>query len=560
MAINWQNGLVNTGLGAIEAFNAGRGARMQENQLRQQEQQRVRQEQARTQASQQLTAGDTQGAQQTAISGGDFDMAKAIGGYSKDQRDQLDAEAETLGRFAVSLKGAPVEQRRQAFTQSIGALRGQFSPEEIRQRYDELEQNRWSDAALDGYVGQAISVKDALAQATKANEQYTLAPGSARYDAQGRQIVAQPFAPQLRSVGEGQTLVEVQPGGGGPASSGGPLSAGSVAPHIVAQESGGNYAARNAETGALGAYQVMPATAKTLAGRLGLPWRPDLMASDGPEARAYQDRVGGAAVQEAVEASGGDPRTMAMYYHGGSDRSKWGPRTHKYADEVTARIGGGGNAGGTRVVATGAPKASAGGWQTLSGSEASAAGLPAGPVYQRGPNGEIKAVTGTASAGAGGSGLTKTQEGVVRQKLKTLQSIRSQLGRVKAAVAWRGKDGKEHTIDGDGYTGSFQGYVPGRFNDESDRFDKAVAGLAPLIRSLTRVPGEGGMSDFESRLANAVLPSRTDTKAGRKEALDGFDELLRTTESGYRELIGGGQSPPARPAASGGWGAARRVK
>jgi len=557
VAVNWQNGLVNTGLGAIEAFNAGRGARMQENQLRQQEQQRVRQEQMRSQASQQLSTGNVSGAQQTAIAGGDFDFAKAIGGYSKDQRDQLDAEAETLGRFAVSLKGAPVEQRRQAFAQSVGALRGQFSPEEIRQRYDELEQNGWSDAALDGYVGQAISVKDALAQATKANEQYTLAPGSARYDARGQLIVAQPFAPQLRSVGEGQTLVEVQPGGGGPVSSGGDVLS-AMLPITMASESGGrDYAPGGglltSPAGARGRMQVMPGTQ----GDPGFGVRP--AQNNTPDEIA---RVGADYLAAMVQRYGDPAKAWAAYNagpgavdkalaSGGDWLSRMPAETRAYVSKNVARLGGGG--GSTRVVAQGAPKSSSGSWQTLSQGEATAAGLPAGPVYQRGPNGEVKAVTGTANAGAGGSGLTKTQEGVVRTKLQSIQSIRSQLGRVKAAM--KGLDKK-------GWTGSLGGLVPGAFDAESDRFDKAVAGLAPLIRQLTRVPGEGGMSDWESRLANAVLPGRRDTTAGRNEALAGLDDLLRTTESGYRELIGGGQSAPARsaPASGGGWGQARRVK
>ncbi len=537
MAVNWNAGLVNSGLGAIEAFNAGRNARIQENALRRQEADYQRQQQARAEASRQLSAGDTRTAQQTAIAGGDFDFAKAIGSYSDDQRKQLDAEAESLGRFAVGLKNAPVEQRKQAFVQSVGALRGMFSPEEIRQRYDELEANGWSDAALDGYVSQAITVKNALDQATKANEQYTLAPGSARYDARGNLIRQQPFAPQLRSVGAGESLVEIQPGGGDPASTG-PLSVDSLLPHIVAQESGGNYAARNQSTGALGAYQVMPATAQTLAGRLGLPWRQDLMTSDSPEGRAYQDQIGRAAVSEAVDASGGDPRTAALYYHGGSDRSKWGPRTQKYADEVVGRLG-----GGSRVVAQGTPKPQ---WTTLSADEARSRGLPAGPVYQQGPNGEIKSVGGTAQAG--GSGLTKTQEGVIRTKLRSIQSIRSQLGRVKAAM---------RDLEKKGWTGSLGGLVPGVFDDESDRFDKAVAGLAPLIRQLTRVPGEGASSDYESALANAALPSRRSTEAGRKETVMGIEDLLNNTESGYKELLGG-QTSPAK--SSGGWGTARKVR
>lgn len=552
MAVNWQNGLVNTGLGAIEAFNAGRGARLQENAIKQQEQQRQRQEQARSQASQQLTSGDVSGAQRTAITGGDFDFAKAIGGYSEDQRKQLDAEAETLGRFAAGLKSAPPEARKQAFAQSVGALRGQFSPEEIRERYDELEANGWSDAALDGYVSQAISVKDALAQTTKANEQYTLAPGSARYDARGQLIVAQPFAPQLRSVGDGQTLVEVQPGGGGQISGGGDaLSA--MLPITMSSESGGrDFGAGGniltSSAGAQGRMQVMPGTQ----GDPGFGIRPAQNNSPDEIARVGADYLGAMMQRyndpaKAWAAYNAGPGAVDKALASGGDwLSQMPGETRAYVAKNMAQLGGG-TGGGSRVVATGAPKA---GWKTLSRSEAQAAGLPDGPVYQQGANGEIKAVTGSASAAnGGGTGLTKTQEGVIRTKLQSIQSIRSQLGRVEAAI----KD-----LDKKGWTGSLGGLVPGSWDAESDRFDKSVGQLAPLIRQLTRVPGEGAMSDYESRIADAALPSRRDTPTGRKELLDGLKDLLRNTESGYKELLGGGGS--GAPAASGGWGKAQVVR
>ena len=411
MTIDWRMGLVDSGRNAMDmmtAFETGRKSAMEQNAIR-------TREAARQKASTQLATGDTSGAQQTAIAGGDFDYAKAISSFNEDQRKQLDQEAETLGRFAVGIKTVPVEQRRQAFAQGVQALRGRFSPEEIRQRYQELEENGWSDAALDGYVSQAISVKDALAQHNAANEQYTLAPGSARYDARGNLIVAQPFAPQYKSVSPGETLIEVNPEGGGPASSGGgggPLSVDSVLPHIVAQESGGNYAARNRSTGALGAYQVMPATGQALAQRLGLPWRPELMAAATPEGKAYQDAIGGAAVKEAVDASGGDPATMAAYYHGGSDRSKWGPKTRQYAAEVTARLGG----GSPKIVATGAPKEKA---RTLSQTEATQMGLPAGNVYQMKPDGTINTISGTGNAGS-----SRKAEADLRKEFNQLAEVK----------------------------------------------------------------------------------------------------------------------------------------
>ena len=92
----------------------------------------------------------------------------------------------------------------------------------------------------------------------------------------------------------------------------------------------------------MGVGQVMPATGKALAARVGLPWRPELMAATHPEARQYQDRITDAAVREAWNAGGGgkDLRTAAMYYHGGSNRTGWGPKTQTYARQVLGRLRG----------------------------------------------------------------------------------------------------------------------------------------------------------------------------------------------------------------------------
>lgn len=89
----------------------------------------------------------------------------------------------------------------------------------------------------------------------------------------------------------------------------------------------------------MGIGQVMPETAKTLAARIGLPYRPELMSGTGPDARKYQDAITEAALQEAWQAGKGDPRAAAMYYHGGSNQNIWGPKTRRYADEIAARLG-----------------------------------------------------------------------------------------------------------------------------------------------------------------------------------------------------------------------------
>lgn len=109
---------------------------------------------------------------------------------------------------------------------------------------------------------------------------------------------------------------------------------------IIGQESGGRYGIANAEgSGAMGIGQVMPDTARVLAGRLGMPWNPRMMASTSPAGRRYQDAITDAALKEAWAAGKGDLPTAAMYYHGGSNRRRWGSKTRRYAREVLDRMG-----------------------------------------------------------------------------------------------------------------------------------------------------------------------------------------------------------------------------
>ncbi len=222
------------------------------------------------------------------------------------------------------------------------------------------------------------------------NGEYTLSPGQQRRDGDNNIIAAAPFAPRPVTVGAGDTVIEYQPGGGDQSSGGGGLTVDTVLPVIMQQESGGNYTAKNPETGALGAYQVMPATAQGIAKQLGIPWKPELMANDTPAGRSYQDRIGRAAVKEAIDASGGDPATMAAYYHGGSDQSKWGPRTQQYASEVAGRLGG---RGGPRIIAQGQPKQT--GHLMTPREIAAVPGLDPGKPYWMDADGKPSAIAGS---------------------------------------------------------------------------------------------------------------------------------------------------------------------
>ncbi len=84
--------------------------------------------------------------------------------------------------------------------------------------------------------------------------------------------------------------------------------------------------------------QMLPDTAKEMATKLGVPWRPDLMTGKSEQAAAYQRALGEAYLAEGLERTG-TVQDALRYYHGGPDRKLWGPKTNAYAAEVLRRLG-----------------------------------------------------------------------------------------------------------------------------------------------------------------------------------------------------------------------------
>jgi soluble lytic murein transglycosylase len=105
---------------------------------------------------------------------------------------------------------------------------------------------------------------------------------------------------------------------------------------VTAQESHGNGTAVSPK-GALGSTQLMPGTAKEMANKIGLAFRPDMLRSNNPQALAYQRALASAYLKEGL-AKTGNLTDALHYYHGGPDRSQWGPLTRAYASAVLGRL------------------------------------------------------------------------------------------------------------------------------------------------------------------------------------------------------------------------------
>lgn len=111
---------------------------------------------------------------------------------------------------------------------------------------------------------------------------------------------------------------------------------------LIQVESNGNPAAIGPKTKygrALGSTQMLPATAREMALKLGLPFRPDLLTAPTDEGRQYQRQLGEAYLQEGLEKTG-NVRDALRYYHGGPNRAQWGAKTNSYAERVMSLAGG----------------------------------------------------------------------------------------------------------------------------------------------------------------------------------------------------------------------------
>lgn len=154
---------------------------------------------------------------------------------------------------------------------------------------------------------------------------------------------------------------------------------------------------------------------------------------------------------------------------------------------------------------------------TMRGQDISAATARAGQAVTM--RGQDLAATARAAPKPATAALART-------KLTALNAIDNQLNRVEAAL----KKAK--------YRGYVAGRVPGGLSGADNAADAAIRQLAPLIRQLTRVPGEGAMSDYESKLAEAGMPSRVQTDEALAETLGGYRELINQTRAGYRDILG----------------------
>lgn len=140
--------------------------------------------------------------------------------------------------------------------------------------------------------------------------------------------------------------------------------------------------------------------------------------------------------------------------------------------------------------------------------------------------GDLEPIPGGPADPTATQQLSPKDTNTARVKLNQVKIARAALQRVKNN--WQ-------KIQGGMTAGPLQGYVP---SEGGKAFDAAVNAMRGSITALTRVPGVGAMSDYETRLDQSKFPERTSYETVTADQMQGLEDLLNNVESGYQEMLG----------------------
>lgn len=177
-------------------------------------------------------------------------------------------------------------------------------------------------------------------------------------------------------------------------------------------------------------------------------------------------------------------------------------------------------------------------WRTLTPEEITSAGLPPGSSAQINlETGQINPLGKRDTTGS----LSQKDQTTAKLKLNMVQNARQQLDRIKQTF--------EAGRQGVNAFGPGQGILP---TQAGKLFDAAVDQMRSSLTALTRTPGVGAMSDYETRLDQSKFPARTDYETVTAQKLQGIEDFLNTVEQGYTDMLAGPSASAPRNVGAGG--------
>jgi hypothetical protein len=185
------------------------------------------------------------------------------------------------------------------------------------------------------------------------------------------------------------------------------------------------------------------------------------------------------------------------------------------------------------ISAQGANRAPVSTYRALSGDELKRYGLPPGTSAQVDENtGKIDVISKRDNTGV----LTQKDATTAKMKLNTVQLARQQLTKIKEAFAEGTK--------GINAFGPGQGLLP---TQAGHKFDARVNQMRSTLTALTRVPGVGAMSDYETKLDQSKFPTRNAYESVTADVLQNLEDQLSLIETGYKDLLSGNAPDSSAP-------------
>ncbi|MUV13595.1 D-Ala-D-Ala carboxypeptidase family metallohydrolase [Noviluteimonas gilva] len=342
----------------------------------------------------------------------------------------------------------------------------------------------------------------------KEAEQFTLAPGSARYDASGRQIVSQPFAPV------NSQLANVPTGDGG-------------SQQMLFNPRSAEFSQPNYGGGTPRNPQEVQAAIQQLAGRFGG------QISSMVRTPEHNREVGGVPNSQHIRGTAGDvvigdPAMRRSYMEAAKGM---GFSVIDEGDHLHTQLPRGAQIAQQGPLGYTPPKSETQQPSAMMEKLQLAQQMGATPDQLR------NMVIGDTGGGKPSATMLK-QANTAKLKLIDLNAIEHQLSLVENAF-----QPLENSFSATPYVGK---YLP---TEDGKRFDAAVSLLQGMVRKLTRTPGEGAMSDYETQLAQLANPSRSEYESVTKDQLAQLKALVKATRDGYQAVLedNGGSSANIQP-------------
>ena len=179
------------------------------------------------------------------------------------------------------------------------------------------------------------------------------------------------------------------------------------------------------------------------------------------------------------------------------------------------------------------------------GSPVAGVGADGKPVFfQTNKDGQVSVVPDVAPPPK--ATLTGKDLAAVNGKIQAAQNLKRQLADARARFA---------QIKGTLAAGPITGMNP--FSEQGQQFDASIDALRSTVTALTRTPGVGAMSDYETRLDQAKIPTRGKYESTTEQQLQELETFADNIIQGYSDMAG---TPPARAGASGSWDGSDRRK